>query len=286
MQTPPPPPKQGLGKKGIKRDQGLPDPTFSGDSFLHSTRRASYSSTRVERERGAVLAALHILPASPRSHPWLPFGAKLREQGRARGAGEPRRVPGGGTGCGEGLLRKVNGVPSRLRQAPARAEPESELLADHPLGWMELTNGPRGPQRDSGFRAGARTAVGGPRAAVSGPKPTLLKCGESPTHAGFLPFSGASLACLDRGTESRGALGGDRGGKGRDPAEHGHVAAFGERRSAGGRADTAPGATFPRDLTGGSRRVRSAALQPLVIAGCKAPLPRPRSRPQRKLEPG
>ena len=44
---------RGLGKKGMKkRDPGggevtLSDPTFSGDSFLHSTRRASYSYTRV-----------------------------------------------------------------------------------------------------------------------------------------------------------------------------------------------------------------------------------------------
>ena len=53
---PPSPPEneeQGLGKKGMKkRDPGggevtLSDPTFSGDSFLHSTRRASYSYTRV-----------------------------------------------------------------------------------------------------------------------------------------------------------------------------------------------------------------------------------------------
>lgn len=38
-------------------------------------------------------------------------------------------------------------------------------------------DGPRSSLRDSGRRAGARAAVGSPGAAVSGPKPTLLKCG-------------------------------------------------------------------------------------------------------------
>jgi len=113
--TLPLPRKKGLGEKGIRKCDrgGLPDPTFSGDSFLHRAKRAlltALSGLRGER----------VLSSPPFPSCRLAFRGKARGGGPCvRGAGEAWRALGGGAGLGHGLVRKVNVDPGRLRKPQA-----------------------------------------------------------------------------------------------------------------------------------------------------------------------
>lgn len=119
-----------------------------------------------------------------------------------------------------------------------------------------------------------------PGAAVSGPRPKPLKCGEPPTRAGRLPLPGASRAVRHRGLSLRAAAG--MGIRGRSPAERSHVAA-GERGAERASGRAVPGGDFPpRDPTEGCRRVRAQLRSLPPRPGDKPSAPRPRRRPERE----
>lgn len=188
--------EQGLGKKGMKKsDPGASlTPISLGTLFFTAPGRPPTAVPGCRGEGCSPRRTPRSAGFSKLLTPGSRSGANMRQGGRACGAGEARRVPGAGAGCGEGSLRKVNVDPGKLRQAPARAEPESEPLTGHPLSWRVLTNGPPSPRRDSGLRAGARIAVGSPSRSQWTQTHAIKVPGESPTRAGFLRFSGASPA--------------------------------------------------------------------------------------------
>ena len=145
------------------------------------------------------------------SHPRLAFRGKA-EKGRpcVSRAGEAWRAPRGGEGFGDGSLRKVNVDPGRLLQAQAGAQPESEALADRPLGWREPTHGPRSSRRDSGWRAGACPAVGRPEPQSADQTPATQVRGNRRPQPASLRFLGLPR----RSRTQDGALGSARGNRG------------------------------------------------------------------------
>lgn len=133
MRRSPPPKKAGpLQERDEEaRPRALPDPTFSGDSFSQREEGPPPAPSGLRWKR-VLSPSCRLLGTS---HPRLAFPGKA--EGRrpcVPGAGEAWRAPGGGAGFGEGLVRKVNVDPDRLRQAQAGEGPESERLADLPLG--------------------------------------------------------------------------------------------------------------------------------------------------------
>lgn len=113
------------------RPRALPDPTFSGDSLSQREEGPPPAPSGLRWKR-VLSPSCRLLRTS---HPRLAFRGKAAG-GRpcVPGAREAWRAPGGGAGFREGLVRKVNVNPDRLRQAQAREGPESERLTNLPLG--------------------------------------------------------------------------------------------------------------------------------------------------------
>lgn len=127
------------------------------------------------------------------------------------GAGEAWRAPGGGAGFGEGLVRKVNVDPDRLRQAQAEEGPESERLADLPLGLAGADEGPPKLPRRLRLESWSARRSRQPRATVSGLKPNILKCGAIADPSWVSSVFRGFPAGLEWRAEPPGALRGDRG---------------------------------------------------------------------------
>lgn len=160
MRWPPTPwRKQGLGKKPIKKsDPGASRTPLSLGTLFFTARGGLSSSSAGWREKGVLSPPpSSSYPLLSASHPRLAIRGQA-ERGRPCGPGRLGALREEAQASGKAWFAKLTLTLAGF--ANPKPGPESEPLADLPLGWRELMNGPRSSPRDSGLGVEARAAVG------------------------------------------------------------------------------------------------------------------------------